>query len=115
MKNKKKQSLKTPFSQSLHRTHPSLAEPTAIGFNMHAVVWNLNTSPYTRAPQTLESPSCSRNFKVSFHFLLSVAQSFFGFLLIKLTCLFLVGLEVFLSSCFTLAEIVSFPSNSIAV
>ncbi|CAK9325677.1 unnamed protein product [Citrullus colocynthis] len=30
---------------------------------MHAVV--LNPSPYTKAPQTLESPSCSRTFKIS--------------------------------------------------
>ncbi|XP_004135350.1 nifU-like protein 2, chloroplastic [Cucumis sativus] len=37
---------------------------------MQAVLLNLNTSPYTRSPQTLESPSCSRNFKVSRFFVL---------------------------------------------
>ncbi|XP_038877843.1 nifU-like protein 2, chloroplastic [Benincasa hispida] len=36
---------------------------------MHAMVLNLNPSPYTRPPQTLESPSCSRTFKISRFFL----------------------------------------------
>lgn len=70
--------LSLQFPQSLHRSFSLVAfvsgEGRSIGLNMHAVV--LNSSPYTRAPQPLETPSSSRAFKVPFHF--SLLLSVFG-------------------------------------